>query len=210
LYAYACSECNNQLSHDESKFRDFLAVTCPSDTIPEAKDAFEKFKSNIQRNELGRAGMPHKDLTRIIQGIDNKDIYTPNNIYLGTVSTIRPGPDIDIRAILLKIARGLHAVHANEIIPPTYEQAACLYGHSGPYPPLEHIDKAHVLGNVGNFFHYRGGWASEDPKACIWYMMFYNHLIGVAVFGRPRLNNTQEESVASGSHEEKSGDEVRA
>jgi hypothetical protein len=185
LYAYACSSCNNKSSHDESKFRDFLAVACSCENIPEANDAFEAFKRNIQRNDLGRAGMPHKDLTRILQGIDRKDIYTLGSIYLGTVSTITPAPDIDIQGILLKIARGLQVAHAGVIIPARYTQAACLYGHTSPRVPVEGIDKTHVVGSVGNFFHYRGGWASDDPKACIWYMMFYSTLIGIAIFRPP-------------------------
>ena len=201
LYAYACSTCNNKLSHDESKFRDFLAVTCSDESIPEANDAFEAFKRNIQRNDLGRAGMPHKDLVRILQGMGKKDIYTPNQIYLGTAPTISMAPDIDVKGILLKIASGLHTVHTNEIIPSSYRRAACLYGQAPPYPPMDRVDDLHVLGNVGSFFHYRGGWAPDDPKAGIWYMMFYNTLIGLAVFAPPSLQEIQERSVSSASDE---------
>src|SRR5436190_10111635 len=93
----ACLECNQQFSSEESKFRDFLAVVGSNPVTEEANGALEAFKRNIQRNELGRAGRPHKDLQRILNGIHETEFYTPSKIYLGTVPSIRTGPDIDIR-----------------------------------------------------------------------------------------------------------------
>nr|HET6905104.1 hypothetical protein [Ktedonobacteraceae bacterium] len=71
--------------------------------------------------------MPHKDLVRILQGMGKKDIYTPNQIYLGTAPTISMAPDINIQGILLKIARGLQVVHTGEIIlPATHGLHVCM------------------------------------------------------------------------------------
>jgi hypothetical protein len=185
IHGPACAECNNKLSHEESKFRDFLAVACSGLGIVEADNAFEAFQRSLNRNTLGRAGRPPKDLVRIWEGIRQQDIYTARgNIYLGKTITISPAHDINIEAVLVKIARGIHYAHSRVVVPNEYEKRAALY-NTVPYP--DELHRMPLAGNIGDFFQYRGGWLSEDRKSGLWYMCFYKKLIGLAYFCPPGL-----------------------
>ncbi len=189
----ACLKCNQQFSSDESKFRDFLAIAGSNPATAEADGALAAFKRNIERNDLGRAGKPHKDLQRILDNIRETEFYTPNRIYRGTTTSIGLPSDIDIRGIVLKIARGLHMFYTKEFIPSSYKMAANLYGDNSPLPAFDPdiFDLLQIGGKVGNFFHYVGGWAPENPKAGLWYMLFYGSVIGIALWNNPNWRNAQ-------------------
>ena len=124
LYAPACKDCNQAYSHEESKLRDFLAILCAKTGIAAADDAFEAFQRNVQRNEIGRAGTPHKDLSRIVNGIKMLELHSPGGIYLGTVPSLSRSNEIDMEGILIKVARGLHWAHYKTVIPDYYQMAA--------------------------------------------------------------------------------------
>lgn len=179
-YAPACKECNRKFSHEESKFRDFLAVLRAGNGIAAADDAFESLKRNVKRNAIKRAGMPHRDFLRILDGIEQREIYTPGGIYLGTTKVISPASDIDIQALLIKIARGLHYVHFQTIIPDQYN----MEGYTLKRIP-ESVVELPIAGNAGDFFHYRGGQIDEDPQIGIWFMAFYQAVFGMVYFDSP-------------------------
>ncbi len=182
-YAPACEECNRKFSHDESKLRDFLAVLRAGSGIAAADDAYEALKRNVNRNAINRAGMPHRDLLRIQEGIEQRETYSPGGIYLGTTKVISPAPDIDIQALLVKIARGLHYVHYHTIIPNEY----VMEGHTLKRIP-ESVAELPIFGNAGDFFHYRGGRLDEDPQCGIWFMAIYQTIFGMVYFDKsPRF-----------------------
>lgn len=179
-YAPACEECNRKFSHEESKFRDFLAVLRAGNGIAAADDAYEALKRNVNRNAIKRAGTPHRDLLRILEGIAQRELYAPGGIYLGTTKAISPASDINIQALLIKIARGLHYVHYQTIIPSGY----IMKGYTLKHIP-ESVIELPIVGNAGDFFHYRGGRLDEDPQAGIWFMAFYQAVYGMVYFDDP-------------------------
>ena len=179
-YAPACEECNQKFSHEESKFRDFLAVLRARSGIAAADEAYEALRRNVNRNAIKRASMPHRDLLRILEGIEQRKLYTPGGIYLGTTKVISPAPDINIKSLLVKIARGLHYVHYQTIIPNGY----IMEGYTLKRIP-ESVTGLPIVGNAGDFFHYRGGRLDEDPQTGIWIMAFYQAVFGMVYFDNP-------------------------
>lgn len=178
-FAPACRDCNNQFSHLESKFRDFLAVCCGNAGVKEADDALAAFTRNVQRNPPKDIRIPQKDLARVMEGVRTADAYSPGGIYLGKVPTIRPSAEVDVSTVLVKIARGLHYVHTGEIVPASYQMAGQLY-HELPYQEI--LSGLPAYGQASDFFHYRGGASAEDPRAGVWYMIFYRKVFGFALF----------------------------
>lgn len=116
----ACSTCNNKYSHEESKFRDYIATASAGRNSKSAEKAYQAMKRNFKRNPIGRAGRPHKDLVRLVNNISTKDFYSSDGqVYLFSRRVITQPDDLDARAVLIKIARGLHYFCAEEIVPDT-------------------------------------------------------------------------------------------
>ena len=183
-YAPACTECNQKFSHEESKFRDFLAILRSGSGIVAADDAYAALSRSLARNADQRAGMPHKDLLRIMEGIGEREIYTPNGIYVGTARVISPASDINIPSLLIKVARGLHYVHCQTIIPNDYS----MEGHTIRRIP-EIVSELPIVGGAGDFFHYRGCRVDVNPQAGIWFMAFYQAVFGMVYFDDPLRKN---------------------
>ena len=180
----ACQNCNNKYSHEESKFRDFVATAGSGRGLIAADEAYGAMKRNFARNPIGRAGNPHKDLIRLIKNIKRRDFYTPSGkVYLGSSNVVTPPDDLDLEGVLLKIARGLHFLYTGAVIPDDYIKHAVLI-EKIEYPEL--YEETNTRGRAGDFFHFRGGWAKEDIKSGLWYMVFYKRVGAMAWF----LNST--------------------
>ena len=179
----ACKRCNKKYSDEESKFRDFVATAGSGRSLIAADEAYKKMKRNFARNQIGRAGRPHKDLVRLTKNIKYKDLYTPSGrIYLGSSYVITPPKDLDLEGVLLKIARGLHFLYTGAVIPNNYIKHAVLI-EKIEYPEL--YEETKIRGRAGDFFHFRGGWAREDVKSGLWYMVFYKRVGAMAWFLNP-------------------------
>lgn len=182
-FVSACESCNWDSSHEESKLRDFLATAGSGRDVKSADDAYKTMKKSFERNPIGRAGRPHKDLVRIIKSISKKDFYSPSGrIYLGTANIINPPKDLNVEEAMLKIARSLHFLYSGEVIPREYIKHAILIDKI-EFPEL--YKEAKTSGRAGDFFHFRGGWAKQDSKAGIWYMLFYKRIGVMAWFISP-------------------------
>lgn len=180
FFVPACSNCNNKYSHEESKFRDYLVTASAGKGNKSADKAYQAMRRNFMRNPIGRVGRPHKDLIRIVKNISKKDFFSPDGkIYLGTGRIISSPDDLDIESVLIKIVRGLHFLHTKEIIPSSYIMHAKIIKHI-EHPEL--FEDAKIKGKVGDFFHFRGGWAKEDNKSGLWYMLFYQTIGAMAWF----------------------------
>lgn len=189
-FVSVCASCNNSNSHEENKFRDFLATAGAFKGSKSADDAYEAMKRNFMSNSVARLlfGRPSKDLLRIVQNIRRKDIYTPAGIYLGTQSIIMPPKDVAWESIIVKIARSLQFLFNGKVVPSNYIMHAQLIDKIDR-PDL--YEKAHQAGHAGDFFHFKGGWAKEDPKSGLWYMMFYKKLGAMAWFINPTAVQTK-------------------
>ena len=168
----ACKNCNSKYSHEESKFRDFLAVATAGKGIKSADDAYSSARRNFLRNPIARLFIgPSKDLKRIVRSIKREDIYSPSGkIYLGQALVIRMPDDVGWRDIVLKIAKGLHFLKSGYVVPENYKTVA-KFIREVEFPEL--YKRCKVRGHAGDFFHFAGGWVKEDPKSGLWYMVFY-------------------------------------
>lgn len=180
----AHESCNNALSVHESRFRDFV-VAASKDGVREAENAFENMQRNFRRrgNEE-QSGFLNRDFFRLYENIEQREGYTPSGIYIGPVVGIKPAKDVDYKSVLLKIARGLHYHHNQEIIPDDYEMFADFVFDASKH--AEYMQQLNISGTMGDFFAYRGTWASDEPKSGVWYMCFYRSVIGMAGFRKPK------------------------
>jgi hypothetical protein len=175
--------CNNALSHHESRFRDYV-VAYAKDGVPEAEDAFEKMQRNFVRGKEG--GSLNQDYYRLFDNIVFSTSHigaaqTPSGLLISPFVGIKPPKDLDYRAVLLKIARGLHYYHTQEIIPDNSFMMAD-FVVSDWERHIASIQRLNIAGQMGDFFAYKGTWARDEPKSGIWYMIFYRSLVGVASF----------------------------
>lgn len=178
----AHKDCNEKLSHQESVLRDFLATAGAKKNCQSADDAFENMKRNFSRNLICRAGLPHKDLVRIVKNIEKRAITTPQGIYLGAVKVVKPPSDIDISPAIIKIARGLHYQFYKEVVPENYEMTV---EYIRKIVDLDIYNHLNCRGNTGGFMHFRGGAAEDEKKCGIWYIVFYKE-VGVRVMFFPK------------------------
>lgn len=182
----ACAACNNAYSIQESRFRDYV-VAYAKDGIHEAEAAFESMQRNFARGKEDRGGLLNNDFYRLYNNIERREGYTPGGIYIGPVVGIKPAPDLDYKSVLIKIARGLHYYHYGEIIPTNYDMNADFLvsdeeKHAG------YIQQFKTSGRMGDFFVYRGTCAKDEPKSGIWYMCFYQYIIGMVGFRKPKIS----------------------
>lgn len=182
MSAPACLGCNQKFSPEESKFRDFLAMIGSNLGVKEADGALEAFGRNVSR----RPG-PNKDYNRIVERISEEEIYS-GKIYLGTAPAIRVPEDIDISGVITKIAQGLHYAHTKGIIPSWYERQGMLL-QPEHVPSQFHQAVYYVVGQVGEFFHYKGWWKVENANCAVavWVMVFYQRAYGIAWFRDPNF-----------------------
>lgn len=174
----ACLECNGQFSTEEAKFRDFLAMIGSNTGIKEADGALEAFTRSVSR----RPG-PNRDYNRIMNAVGGEEDIYAGGIYLGTAPTIRVPADLDVGAVVVKIAQGLHYAYTQQVIPPAYKKRGSFL--QPQYLPPELLQARYpVVGSVGDFFHYSGWWKMEGPDLAIavWVMLFYRRAYGVAWF----------------------------
>lgn len=177
--------CNNALSVQESRFRDFV-VAASKDGIPEAQDAFEKMQRNFSRKgKIHQPGFLNRDFFRLYQNIQLREGYSPGGIYLGPVAGIRPAQDLDYKSVLIKIARGLHYHHNGEIIPDNYDMDGGFI-FSDFEKHAAYMQQLNVTGQMGDFFAFRGAPAYDEPKSGIWYMYFYKSVLGAVGFRKPK------------------------
>jgi hypothetical protein len=178
----ACRECNGRFSSEESKFRDFLALIGSNLGVKEADGALEAFRRNV-----GRRPGPNRDYNRIMNAVSEREIYS-GSIYLGTAPTIRVSEDLDVSMVIIKIAQGLHYYYTEQVVPPSYEKMGWLL-QPQYVPPQLHQAGYVVVGNVGDFFHYKGWWKMEDSNLAIaiWVMFFYQRAYGIAMFKDPHF-----------------------
>ncbi len=175
----SCSTCNNLYAREEEKFRDLLVLGA-AQGIAAADDAWEAMKRNFARNDLGRAGKPHKDKLRLLNSIAQRDFYTPGGIYLSSVQVMQRPADVNTEAVLLKIARGLHYYYTKTRIPDEYLKAAKFVEVHDP----EALNLVHQAGHTDDFFHYAGAW-SADRRSGLWCMEFYQRVKAMAMFVCP-------------------------
>jgi hypothetical protein len=197
MTAPACRECNGRFSPEEAKFRDFLAMIGSNLGVKEADGALEAFKRSVSR----RPG-PNRDYNRIMNSVSEQEIYS-GSIYLGTAPTIRVPEDLDVSKVIIKIAQGLHYCYTEQVIPLSYEKIGRLLQPQYVPPQLQQAGYS-VVGNVGDFFHYKGWWKMEDSGLAIavWVMFFYQRTYGIAWFKDPNFiypTNIADEEVASSS-----------
>src|SRR5260370_23143504 len=175
--------CNNALSVQESRFRDFVVVAS-NGGIREADDAFENMQRNFRRKgNKEQIGFLNRDFFRLFKNIEQREGYTPGGIYLGRVVGIKPAQDLDYKSVLIKIARGLHYHHNGEIIPNNYDIYAD-FVFSDFERHAAHMQHLNVTEQMGDFFAYRGSSAKDEPKSGIWYMYFLRSVLGVVCFMR--------------------------
>lgn len=180
----AHESCNKALTDHESRFRDYV-VAYAKDGVQEAEAAFESMQRNFGRGKEKRGGLLNNDFYRLYNNIERREGYTPGGIYIGPVVSIKPAPDLDYKSVLIKIARGLHYYHYKEIIPANYDMNADFLvsdeeKHAG------YIQQLKASGRMGDFFVYRGTCAKDEPKSGIWYMCFYQYIIGMVGFRKPK------------------------
>ena len=180
----AHESCNKAFSVQESRFRDYVAAYAQGG-VPEAEDAFEKMWRNFGRGKEKRSGLPNKDFYRLYNNVVLKEGYTPSGIYIGPVIGIRPPEDLDYKSVLIKIARGLHYHHSGEIIPANYDMNAAFVVSNEEYH-AGYIRQLNMWGILGDFFAFKGTWARDEPKSGMWYMCFYQSVIGVVGFRKPK------------------------
>ncbi|MFL5629005.1 MAG: hypothetical protein ACJ788_25780, partial [Ktedonobacteraceae bacterium] len=113
----ACKGCNNYYQKIENYFRDFLVNAVRRGKNRSADAAYEKFLRSVQRNDIGRAGRPHRDLQRVMKGMGIAQHYTIGDIYVGQSQFIHPSADVHTSALLVKIARGIHYHHSGKVQP---------------------------------------------------------------------------------------------
>jgi len=150
----ACETCNKALTVQESRFRDYV-VAYAKDGVPEAEAAFENMMRNFARGKEEHGGLPNQDFYRLYNNVMFREGYTPGGIYVGRVFGIKPADDLDYQAIFIKIARGLHYYHSQEIIPSNYSMKAD-FVTSDEEKHAHYIQRLNVSGQMGDFFVYRG------------------------------------------------------
>ena len=190
----AHKSCNEQYSHEESKFRDFVVTAATGRNNPSLIAARQKMLNNFNRNYIGRAGRVHKDQLRLLRNMYYEQQYAVSgSIYLGKTLKIKPSHDTDFERLFIKIARGLHYYHGKESIPETYIMQGLLL-REGEAFYQDIFDSTNIIGRCGDFFHYRGG-HTPDSKTAIWYMLFYSKVQAVAWFlNREEFEKMQSES----------------
>lgn len=168
----SCQDCNNKYAHEESKFRDFLATASAGKGNQSADEAYSAARRNFQRNPIARLFIgPSKDLKRVVGGIKKEDLYSPSGkVYLGTASMIRVSNDVAWKDVVLKIAKGLHYLKSDSVIPEDYKTEV-KFIKEVEFPDL--YKDCTVRGHAGDFFHFAGGWTKEDSKFGLWYLVFY-------------------------------------
>lgn len=181
--------CNKALSVHEGRFRDYVTAYA-NDGVPEAEDAFAKMQRNFARGKDERGGALNCDYYRLYNNVVfdiNRigEAQTPGGILISSFVGIKPPTDLDYKAVLIKIARGLHYYHNQEIIPDNYIMRAD-FVVSDFERHARTIQQLNIAGQMGDFFAYKGTWAKDEPKSGIWYMIFYRSLIGMAGFGKPK------------------------
>lgn len=145
--------------------------------IRAADGALEAFTRSVTRQNTG---VPNRDLQRILNAINGQEVYS-GPIYVGTAPAIRRPADLDVSKVLVKVARGLHYLHAQEVVPPFYRKDGNLLQYQ--HVPTEfHQAWYPVIGEVGDFFHYKGWWRSG---IAVWVMLFYQRAYGIAWFHDP-------------------------
>jgi hypothetical protein len=179
--------CNNALSVQESRFRDYVA-TYAKDGVPEAEDAFESMQRNFVRGK--EDGSLNRDYYRLFDNVVFSTSHigaaqTPGGILISLFVGIKYPKDLDYKAVLLKIARGLHYYHTQEIIPDNYLMMAD-FVVSDWERHAAFIQRLTIAGQMGDFFVYKGTWAGDEPKSGVWYMTFYQSLTGMASFRAPK------------------------
>ena len=146
-YAPACGLCNKSLTDHEERFRNYV-LSLAKNNVPEANDAFEKMQRGFDRMKEMRGGLPSRDYYRLINNMVIVPSY-PNGPLVG----IKPANDVKYRDVLIKIARGLHYYHTEEIIPQNYlKYADFVLRPSDHLEMLTRICNDGLIGAMGNFF----------------------------------------------------------
>lgn len=185
----AHDSCNKALSVHEGRFRNYV-VAYANDTVLEAEDAFAAMQRGFERGKDERGGVLNQDYYRLYSNLVfdiNRigEAQTPGGILISSFVGIKPSEDLDYKAVLIKIARGLHYHHNQEIIPDNYTMQADFVvsdfeRHSG------YLQRLPIRVQMGDFFAYRGTWAEDEPRSGVWYMSFYRSLIGMVGFRKPK------------------------
>jgi hypothetical protein len=187
-YAPACRPCNEALSIHEERFRNYLVFFAP-DGVPEHESAFQAMMRAFKKGKEKRGGIPNRDYYRIASNISVVNAFTDDGRYRGMFVGIKTANDMKYRDVLIKIARGLHYRHTEQVIPQEYRMYAKLIEN-----PLEHLGiiqqigdfGTSVAGAMGDFFLYAGLYDSGDRKSGIWYVWFYQSVLACVQFGRPK------------------------
>ncbi len=159
--------------------------------LPE--DAFEKMQRNFERGKEGRGGLLNRDYYRLRDNIvfgetQIGEARTSGGILLSPFVGIKLPQDLDYKAVLIKIARGLHYHHTKEIIPNNYTTRA-EFIFSDFERHNRYIKQLNISGQMGDFFRYKGIWVKNGPKkGGIWYMCFYRSIVGMAGFSQPSVS----------------------
>ncbi len=103
---------------------------------------------------------------------------------MGYVS-IKPAQDLDYKSVLIKIARGLHFKHCQQIIPDNYDMVA-YFVFSDFERHVDYIQRSNVSGQMGDFFAYKGTRIKDEPKCGIWYLYFYRSVLATVCFIKPK------------------------
>jgi len=168
-YAYACRDCNEYYSKIEKTFKNVMLMGNPGN-IQAADDAWAEFISENNKS-LKKYGIQSKEFREILQNFPETDIYTPGGIYLGNWRIMQMSQDSQHREEFIKIAKGLHYVHTQEIIPNTYEIGVRV---NEQVIFLKEFANAPYFRFDTDFFTYLGAASVENRKLGIWYMQFYN------------------------------------
>jgi hypothetical protein len=183
-YAPACGSCNKSLSVHENRFRDF-AVALAKDGVREAEDAFGKMSRSFKKiGKEERDDLLNRDFYRLFNNIIQVESHDPSGALRDPFWGIKPAQDLDYRSVLIKIARGLHYQHTQQIVPNDYGMHADFVKVQSQLSE-NLLRQVHISGAMGDFFAYLGSYASDDHKSGIWYMGFYQSVLGIAVFGDP-------------------------
>lgn len=189
LYAPTCKDCQKLYPHEESKFRDFLAVASAKKGRGQAVEdtleaSFRNFKRNITANRI--VGKPNKDLMRIISNIKTVRVRTKAGVYLEDQKAIYAPKDINYKLILTKIAKGLHYNATKRIVPPNYDSWAMLISDE----KITNADRnlfsmCKIDGVIGGFFHFSAGYPKEDINSALYYLIFYRTVLARVWFFNP-------------------------
>lgn len=181
----ACEKCNGKYSHEESKFRDFVVSAGAHRGLKSADDALEAAIRNFTRNPPKDGITPQKDLQRLIKNHSIVDVIGPDGVSLGKSHAITVSDDLNWRSVLVKIARGLHYKYTNQIIPDT-NKIEVNFIKEIELPDI--YKSTPYAGSVGDFFHYRGGPAVDEPTSGVWYLAFYKQVGAIVLFIKPKPN----------------------